>query len=96
MAVTKEDLRDFTHFANEKLEDGGAATMSDLVCEWEAHRGSGDPIQVDSETLRELAKFFPDVHDEERLRQALGRHDGVTTAEMLGKAMLAAVRAGRA
>lgn len=96
MAVTKEDLRDFTHFADEKLDNGGAATMSELVYEWESQREQREPIQVDVETIRELAKFFPNMQDEERLRQALGRHGGATTAEMLGKAMLTAARAGRA
>jgi hypothetical protein len=96
MAITKEDLRDFTHFAGKKLENGGAATLSDLVYEWELQRVSSDPIQVDLETVHKLASFFPDVRDEELLKRALDRRDGVTTAEMLGKAMLAAVRAGRA
>ena len=40
MAITKEDLRDFTHFANQKLENGGVATLSDLVHEWESRRAS--------------------------------------------------------
>ena len=96
MAVTKEDLRDFTHFATEKLENGGVASMSDLVYEWESHRTSREPIQVDLETIRKLAKFFPELSDDELARRAHDRRDGVTTAEMLGKAMLAAVRAGRA
>jgi hypothetical protein len=96
MAITKEDLRDFAHFANQKLENGGAATLSDLVHEWESRRTSSAPIQADVETIRNLAAFFPEVKDEEQIRRALERRDGVTTAEMLGKAMLAAVRAGRA
>jgi hypothetical protein len=96
MAITKDDLNDFTHFATEKLENGGATTLSDLVYEWESHRMGREPIQTDLETVRKLAKFFPDVHEEEILRRRLDRRDGVTTAEMLGKAMLAAVRAGRA
>ena len=47
MAITKEDLRDFTHFANKSSKTAGAATLSDLVHEWESRRASSVPIQVD-------------------------------------------------
>jgi hypothetical protein len=95
MAVTKEDLREFARFADQQLKNG-ETTMVELVELWESQRLNGDQIQVDIETVRELAKFFPDEQDEERLKRAIERRGGVTTAEMLGKAMLAAVRAGRA
>jgi len=101
MTVTKEDLRDFTLFANHKLENGAAGTLSELASEWESQRlgerssRENSAIPVDSDTIRELAKFFPDVQDERRLREALARRGGVTTAEMLGNAMLAAARSGR-
>ena len=100
MAVTKEDLRDFARFADEKLSNGGAGTLFEWACEWESQRKDnrstiGSAIPVDSETIRELAKFFPDVQDEQKLKRALARRGGVTTAEMLGKAVLAAARARR-
>jgi len=39
MAVTREELRDFTRFADAKLANGGASSLSELVAEWEAqHR----------------------------------------------------------
>jgi hypothetical protein len=96
MAVTTEDLREFARFADQQLKNGGSTTMVELANLWESQRLNGDQIQVDIETVRELAKFFPDVQDEEQLKRAIKRRGGVTTAEMLGKAMLAAVRAGRA
>ena len=101
MAITKDDLQDFARFADEKLANGGADSLVELASEWEAERGENssnvgnDVIQVDEETIRELAKAFPDLQDEQQLQRALARRDGVTTAEMLGKAMLAAARAAR-
>jgi hypothetical protein len=38
MALTKEDLRDFTQFAGEKLNRGEAVSMLDLANQWEAQR----------------------------------------------------------
>ena len=102
MAVTKKELRDFIRFAEEKLETSGNGTLIDLVCEWETQRGGGGnssvascEIQVDPETLQKLAKAFPDSQNEEQLRRSLARRDGVTTAEMLGRAVLAAARVAR-
>jgi hypothetical protein len=101
MAVTKEDLRDFSRFADVKLQNGVTGTLVDLVREWEAQRQEKNSnaancgIQVDPETLQKLAKAFPDVDDEEQLRRALARRGGVSTAEMLGKAVLAAARAAQ-
>jgi hypothetical protein len=127
MAITKEDLRDFTCFASEKLENGGIESLVALANEWQAKREMQETvsdirlshedieagrtsavndafadvrkelarhssfengvIHVDPEAVRELAKFFPDVLDSERLKRELEGRGGVTTAEMLGKAM---------
>jgi hypothetical protein len=101
MAITKDDLRDFTRFADERLENGGADSLVALAGEWESQRrerksvATNCAISVDSETLQKLAKAFPDVQDEEQLRRALARSGGVTTAEMVGKAVLAAARTAR-
>jgi hypothetical protein len=95
MAITKEDLRDFTHFANEKLENGGAATLSDLVHEWELHRASSEPIQADVETICKLATFFPEVPDEILKQRANDRRGGVTTEQLLRNAAAAAERAAQ-
>jgi hypothetical protein len=100
MALTKEELCDFNRFADEKLENGMTGTLLDLVREWEAQRreestAANCAIQVDPETLQKLAEAFPDLQDEEQLRRSLERRGGVTTAEMLGKALLAGARTGR-
>jgi hypothetical protein len=101
MSVTNDELRDFAHFADEKLQNGEAGTLLELAWEWESGRRSDSsmsgtsPIAVDPETIQELGKFFPDPADEEQLKQALARRGGVTTAEMLGNAMLAAARTQR-
>jgi hypothetical protein len=100
MAITKDDLRNFTLFAEEVLANGGADSIIELASEWEAQRAEdcstveNRTIQVDEETLRALAKAFPET-DEQQLQRALARRGGVTTAEMLGKAVLAAYRANR-
>ena len=99
MAVTKEDLREFNRFADEKLERGGADSIVELAGEWEAQRhevqssvtnGVSNLIDIDEDTLRALAAAFPDVQDEHKLRQALARRGGITTAQMLAKAAAAA------
>jgi hypothetical protein len=101
MAVTQDDLRNFISFADEKLKNGGADSIIELAGEWEMRRqdntsaGIHKVVNVDEQTIQELSKAFPDVRDEQRLQRALARRGGVTTAEMLGKAMLAAARAGR-
>jgi hypothetical protein len=38
MAVTKEDLQDFTRFVDEKLDRGEGDSLVELAGQWEAHR----------------------------------------------------------
>ena len=40
MAVTREDLRDFNRFADEKLANGGAESLTELARQWEERRES--------------------------------------------------------
>jgi hypothetical protein len=102
MAVAKEELQAFTRFADEKLAQGEVVSIADLAGQWEAlcreatvPVGTGEPICADisEETLRFLAAEFPDIRDDEKLRQALGRRGGVTTAQMLAKAAAAVEKA---
>ena len=97
MSITKEDLRDFTRFADQKLENGGAATMSELVQEWESQRRSTPPlcVEIDAHSASVLAAAFPEDQNDEKLKQSLGRRDGITTAELLRRAASAAEKAGR-
>jgi hypothetical protein len=98
MALTKDDVRDFIRFADERIDNGGADSLTELACQWDAKRGATEvtlPVEIDADTARWLANAFPDVQDEERLQRALDRRGGITTVEMLGKAVLAAARAGR-
>ena len=101
MTITQDDLREFARFADEKLRSGEKGTLLELACEWESRRdigGAGSqtaPVNADLETVRELAKLFPDTPADDQLKRALARRGGVTTAEMLGRAMLAAARARR-
>lgn len=38
MAITKEELRDFHRFADEKITKGVAASLVELADQWEAQR----------------------------------------------------------
>ena len=38
MAVTKEDLRNFHRFADEKIDKGAADSLVDLANQWETQR----------------------------------------------------------
>jgi hypothetical protein len=102
MAVTKEELREFTRFADEKLAQGDVESIVDLAGQWETRcrnattsTDKGEPIfeDISEETLRFLAAAFPDVRDDEKLRDALSRRGGVTTAQMLANAAAAVEKA---
>jgi len=95
MPFTKDDLQDFSRFAGEKLERGVADSLVVLVGEWETKRQKEKQIvnelppldvDIDEKTLQSLAAAFPDVEDPEKLRAALSRRGGLTTAQMLAKA----------
>ena len=97
MAVTKEDLQGFQRFADGKLENGGADSLVELASEWEAQRRgmSESPSEIDAPTLSLLAAAFPEVEDMGKLQQALARRGGVTTAQLLSNAALAAEKSGQ-
>ena len=56
---------------------------------------SSVPIQVDLETIRKLALFFPEVPDEVLKKRLNDRRDGVTTEQLLRNAAAAAVKAAQ-
>jgi hypothetical protein len=99
MTKSQDELREFVRFADGKLRNGAAHTLLELACEWESQRRDGHPssepapIDMDLESLRQLARHFPEAPEDGQLEQALARRGGATTAEMLGQAMLAAARA---
>lgn len=102
MAITKEELRDFSRFANERLERGEAASLVELAGQWEVERNKmGCPDansktlcdSLNDETVRILAAAFPDTLDDAQLQRALERRGGVTTAQLLAKAAAAAEKA---
>jgi hypothetical protein len=100
MAVSKQDLRDFARFADEKLENGGVGSLVELAREWEAQRPqeagtSLSRLNIDAGTLKLLAEAFPDIDDEQQLQQALARDSGITTAELLSKVASAAKKASQ-
>jgi hypothetical protein len=44
MAVTRDELLDFNRFAEEKLTDGGADNLQDLLDEWNERRAHQQSI----------------------------------------------------
>lgn len=97
MAFTKDDLRDFNQFASERLENSGVDSLFTLVGEWQTTRQRGDEpsvravppldVNVDEKTLEFLIAAFPDSNDPDQLQAALARRGGLTTAQMLAKAV---------
>ncbi len=55
MAVTKQDLRDFTQFADARLAGGGAGTLVELAGEWEVRRREAD------ETVAAIRQSHADI-----------------------------------
>jgi hypothetical protein len=47
MAITKEDLRDFNRFADERLHRGEAESLVDLAGQWEAQRREMEQTAAD-------------------------------------------------
>ena len=104
MAITKEELRDFGRFADEKVEHGEAASIVELAGQWEAQRGERSKpvaddscvdLDIDATSIIALRAAFPDKLDDRKLQQALARRDGITTAELLAKATAAGEKASR-
>ncbi|HTQ39460.1 MAG TPA: hypothetical protein VMJ32_10550 [Pirellulales bacterium] len=55
MNVTKDDLRDFTRFVDEKLEHGKVDSLVDLAGQWEAQR------REQEETLADIRQSHADI-----------------------------------
>jgi hypothetical protein len=70
MALTREDLRDFNRFADERLANGGADFLAALAGEWEAKRREMDETvadirqshaDIDAGRVSSVAETFADV-----------------------------------
>jgi hypothetical protein len=55
MAVTREELEEFQHFADSKLSNGGAESLADLVRQWEARRDYQETVADIKESHEDLA-----------------------------------------
>ena len=103
MPFTSDDLREFTHFAEEQLKVGNAESISQLASRWESQRATACPDVELLAAIFNSSRPLPEHLAEQRevvfgasdLRQALGRTGGITTAELLAKAEAAAKAAGR-
>jgi hypothetical protein len=70
MAVTKQDLRDFARFADEKLEHGVADSLVALAGEWESRRREMEEtvsdirqshVEIEAGKLSTVADAFADA-----------------------------------
>jgi hypothetical protein len=103
MPFTSDDLRQFTHFAEEQLRIGAADSISQLASRWERQRatdcGHAELLVAIFDSSRPLPEHLAEssevVFGAGDLRQALSRTGGITTAELLAKAEAAAKAAGR-
>jgi len=71
MAVTKDDLRDFQRFADERLNGGDAPSLVELAGQWEAQRREAERHESD-ETLADIQASHADIE--------AGRVSGVAEA----------------
>lgn len=69
MAITEHDLECFSQFARERLNNGGAESLTRLVSEWEAQRES-------EETLADIRQGHADIE------AGLGKPADVVFAEI--------------
>jgi hypothetical protein len=94
MPITKEDVKDFSRFAEQMVEESAVQSLIELAAEWEAVRcapSNNASLKADSITV--LGKAFPDVNSPQQLQESLRRTGGITTQQLLDKAMAAAEKA---
>ena len=103
MSFTSDELREFTHFAEEELKIGAAESISQLASRGEGQRSTACRDVELLAAIFDSSRPLPEHLAEQRevvlgasdLRQALSRTGGITTAELLAKADAAAKAAGR-
>jgi len=102
MAFTFDELRSFTHFAEEQLKEGTLDSIVQIANRWERERGATkgddaagvmfDPSRPLDEQMSGGQTVILGARD---LRAAIGRTGGITTAELLAKAEALAKEVGR-
>ena len=77
MTVTRENLQDFTRFADERLAQGEVWSFQDLVREWEAARHHAESVAAlnDSHADAEAGRTKPVCAAFADIRKRLG-HPG--------------------
>src|SRR5258708_6753308 len=98
MPFTSDDLREFTHFAEEQLKVGAAESISQVASLWESQRAKACRDVELLAAIFDSSRPWPEHLGEQRevvlgasdLRESLGRTGGITTAELLAKADAAA------
>jgi hypothetical protein len=75
MDVTRQDLFDFTRFAEEKLSDGGAENLQALLDEWNEQRTHEQSIAGSRESVAqyEAGEGLPVEEAFNEIRRKLGR-----------------------
>ncbi len=75
--VTQQELIEFTHFAQEKLADGGADTIEQLAAQWRQSRELAQLVSdiAQSEADIEAGRVHPADEVFAEIRQRLGALD---------------------
>jgi hypothetical protein len=75
MAVTRQDLFDFTRFAEEKLTDRGTDSLKALLDEWNERRSHGQSVAGIRESVAqyEAGEGLPIREAFAEIRRKLGR-----------------------
>ena len=72
MAVTKDDIQEFNRFVDEKLANGGADSLRQLVAEWEERQEVNAAIREGIKAIDEgRVRPFNEAQDEFRRKHDL-------------------------
>lgn len=71
MSVTKDDIQDFNRFVDEKLANGGADSLRQLVTEWEERQQVNAAIRQGIADI-DAGRTEPFFESQDRFRQERG------------------------
>jgi len=71
MPVTKDDIQDFHRFVDEKLANGGADSLRQLVAEWEERQEASAAVRQGIADI-DAKRTEPFFESQDRFRQERG------------------------
>lgn len=77
MPVTKDDMRDFNRFVDEKLSNGGAESLTELARQWEDQREAEQSVADlrESHADAEAGRLHPAEEVFSEVRKKLGMNE---------------------